>query len=152
MRKQQMNIHSQKGLLTIVILIIGALALAAWAPLSAKGGESEEVAFELDGSKWSLISLGGESLVPGSEITAEFSEGQMAGSAGVNGYFAGYESEGETLTLGPAGSTMMMGPEKLMKQEMAYLAALGTAESYRVDGDTLEIVYGEGSLIFTAGE
>ena len=68
----------------------------------------------------------------------------------MNRYFAGYEAEGEALTIGPAGSTMMMGPEDLMQQEMAFLSALGTAYAFHVDGDTLEIVFDGGSLRFTA--
>jgi heat shock protein HslJ len=81
-----------------------------------------------------------------------FAEGRISGSAGVNSYFATYEVDGETLTLGPVGSTMMMGPEKAMAQELAFLSALATAKSYQVDGDTLEINFEGGSLLFAASK
>ena len=74
----------------------------------------------------------------------------IGGSAGVNGYFASYESDGASLIIGPAGSTMMMGLEDLMEQEMSFLSALGSAGSFSVDGDALEILSEGGNLLFTA--
>lgn len=136
-------------LMALSILIIVAVTAAAWMPgLTAEAKEA--VIVDLDGTSWVLESINGEALVDGSEITAAFGEGQMTGSAGVNRYFTAYEIDGEKLVVGPAGSTMMMGPEDLMAQEMAFHAALGSVESFNGDGDTLEIVYAGGSLLFTA--
>ena len=39
--------------------------------------------------------------------------------------------------------TRMAGPESLMQQEQAFLAALRTAKSFRVQGDVLELLDGE---------
>ncbi|MFC1949034.1 META domain-containing protein [Chloroflexota bacterium] len=53
------------------------------------------------------------------------------------------------LTLpGPIGSTMMACPELIMEQELEYLRALESSESYETEGDMLRINYGGKVLIF----
>lgn len=148
------NANLRHGLLAAAILIVVALAIVMGAPeLFASGGEEgTRPEITLDGSSWTLISINGEAVLPGSELNATFADGQIAGSAGVNRYFASYETDGDSLTLGPAGSTMMMGPDELMSQEMAFLSALATAASFQVDGSTLEIHFEGGSLLFAASK
>ncbi len=110
----------------------------------------------LEGTTWSLFSYiapNGEEkeILPESRITAEFNEGQVAGTAGCNNYFGSYELDGNSLTFGPTGSTMMFcAPEELMLQETAYLAVLGTTSSYEiVDGQLhLKNEAGDTVLIF----
>ena len=147
MTNQLTGTNLRKALLLVTILILIAVTIAAQMPIS-----SAAEAIDLDGTSWTLVSIAGEAVLPESEITMKFQEGQIGGSAGVNGYFAGYEAVGTSLTIGPAGSTMMMGPEELMTPEMAFLSALGKAESFNVDGDLLEIVSEGSSLLFTAGK
>lgn len=137
----------RKSLLSVTSLLITALVIVGVAALLSACGSNQEGA-TLEGSEWTLISLDGEGALAGSEITALFSEEKISGSAGCNSYFAGYQVESEPFIVGPIGSTMMMCSEPLMEQEMAYLAALETAESFSVDGDTLEIVYAAGTLTF----
>jgi heat shock protein HslJ len=137
-----------KGLVAMAVATFVVLAISWASSLSVAAGSI----IDLDGTNWTLLSINSEAALPGSLITADFAEGKIAGSAGVNNYFASYEVEGDVLTVGPAGSTMMMGPENLMEQEWAFLSALQTAESFQVDGDTLEIVYEGGALQFAAGK
>nr|MBP8292015.1 META domain-containing protein [Caldilineaceae bacterium] len=76
------------------------------------------------------------------EITAIFDEeGALSGSAGCNNYVAGYTTDGNQITIGPAASTMMFcaEPEGIMEQEAAYLAALATAATYSINGQVLEM-------------
>ena len=55
---------------------------------------------ELTGTIWSLTELNGESLVPTTNITAEFSEdGRVAGSSGCNNYAAAYEVDGNNINI-----------------------------------------------------
>jgi heat shock protein HslJ len=77
--------------------------------------------------------------------------GRVAGKAGCNRYFGGYTREGTTLTIGQAGATRMACAEAVMRQEAAYLAALGTVSGYTIDGDLLELSYDGGVLRFRAG-
>lgn len=75
------------------------------------------------------------------EITIGFdaAEPRFHGKA-LNNYFGGYTLDGDKLTFGPAGSTMMAGPEEMMKAEHEYLQTLP-----KITGYTLE----DGKLILT---
>ena len=87
------------------------------------------------------------------EINIEFvsAEGRMKGSAGCNSYFGSYEVNQDKLTIkSPIGSTMMACPEPVMKQELEYLSALQTAESYKIEDGQLTIICGGRELIFKA--
>ena len=109
----------------------------------------------LAGTTWDVIAYnnGNEavvSVINGTQITAVFdADGQISGNAGCNNYFASYETEGEGISIGPAGSTRMMcnEPAGIMEQEGQYLAALETAATYRIDGDTMEMRTVDGALV-----
>jgi heat shock protein HslJ len=102
---------------------------------------------ELAGTSWIVTGYnnGREAVVSviiGSEITANFgADGQLTGSAGCNNYFASYTTDGDNITIGPAGSTQQFcsEPEGIMAQEQEYLTALQTAATYSNRGDTLDL-------------
>jgi heat shock protein HslJ len=121
----------------------GTMRFSSGAPRSSTGTS------DLEGVEWALVSIGGEDVPPDAEITALFDAGKVPGSAGCNSYFGGYELDGEALSVSPLGTTRMACPEPLMALETAFVSALTSAETYRVCGDTLEIAYDGGSLIFT---
>jgi heat shock protein HslJ len=112
---------------------------------------------ELAGTSWVVIGHnngrgGVVSSIIGTEMTATFgADGTITGSAGCNSYSAGYEAEGNSITIGLPISTMMAcgEPEGIMEQEQEYLAALGTAATYQITGDTLEMRTAEGSMAVT---
>lgn len=83
------------------------------------------------------------------EITIGFlsNEPRFAGKAAVNRYFGLYIINGNEVTLSQIGSTMMMGPEKLMKAETDYLQSLGTVKTFNFDGKKL-ILTGSKTLEF----
>ena len=86
--------------------------------------------------------------IAGTEITLSFDEnGAIAGSAGVNRYFASYEAKDDALSFGEIGTTMMSGPEDAMKQESTYLILLSNTASFNGVGNELNLCYGEGSLL-----
>ena len=115
----------------------------------------EAINQSLEGSTWQVIGYnngkgGVVSVIIGTEITAEFGEdGQLTGNASCNNYFASYETEGEDITIGPAGTTRMacQEPEGIMEQEQQYLAALETAATYKITGLAMEMRTSEGSLV-----
>jgi heat shock protein HslJ len=85
-------------------------------------------------------------------ITATFgADGQLTGSAGCNTYIAAYQTEGNSITIGPAAATRKLcpQPEGLMAQEAQYLAALETAATYQLRGDRLELHTADGALAVT---
>ncbi len=81
---------------------------------------------DLMGTRWTVEQLDFDQPVQGDEpITAEFADGQVAGSGGCNRYNAPVSSDdAQSLTIGPAISTLMACPEPSMTQEMQYLTAL----------------------------
>ncbi|GAB7015541.1 hypothetical protein JCM10550A_09080 [Methanogenium cariaci] len=107
----------------------------------------------LKGSEWVLTSYnnGNEaivSVIAGTQITLTFDEeGRIAGSAGVNRYFASYEADGDALTFGVAGSTMMAGPEEAMIQEGIYLKLLNETATFSGVGDDLKLFDADGTVL-----
>jgi heat shock protein HslJ len=92
------------------------------------------------------------SVIIGTELTASFgADGTVSGSAGCNNYSAGYELDGNSISIGLAISTMMAcdQPEGIMEQELEYLTALGTAATYQITGDRMEMRTAEGSIAVT---
>ena len=110
---------------------------------------------ELAGTSWEVISYnnGKEAVVSviiGTQITADFGEdGQLTGNSGCNSYFASYETDEDAITIGPVGMTEMacMEPEGVMEQEQLYLAALGMADVYHIEADSLQFRTTEGSTV-----
>jgi heat shock protein HslJ len=83
------------------------------------------------------------------ELTAAFgSHGTVSGSASCNSDSAGYEVDGNTITISLPISTMMAcaEPEGIMEQEQEFLTALGTAATYQIRGDSMEMRTVEGSI------
>jgi heat shock protein HslJ len=103
----------------------------------------------LEETRWVLVMLGGEPLVPDAAPTAEFSGDQISGSAGCNTYSGTYTISGSEFTIGDVASTEMwcMEPEGVMDQEQTYLAALASVASYRLAKERLEVLDGRGDVI-----
>ncbi len=67
------------------------------------------------------------------EITANFKDGKISGSAACNRYSASLEDHGKgRITTGPAISTRMACPPPLMEQESVYLNFLSKVEGFRL--------------------
>jgi heat shock protein HslJ len=114
----------------------------------------------LEGKDWLLISYfdGTDAIVSvlaETEITARFEEGQVGGNAGCNSYSAGYELDGDQITIGPAAATQAFcaEPEGVMDQELAYLTALQSAISFEVGADgSLTFFNAEGNQVLNFQE
>ena len=89
-----------------------------------------------------------QSLALGTEITAIFgADGTLSGSAGCNNYSTTYTVVTTTMKISPAiAATRMMCPEPVMQQEAAYLAALPTVATYRIESNKLELRDAKGAL------
>jgi len=112
----------------------------------------------LENVGWRLVSntdLKGNriSVLPGTEITIEFVDGQVKGSAGCNSFFAVYVLDGDLISFSSAGITEMfcMSPQGIMEQEMNYLSALQDTVSYVITDGRLQLINAKGStlLVFT---
>lgn len=86
-------------------------------------------------------------VIGGTEITLKFDENDgIAGSAGINNYFASYE-EGDDALFGVIGSTKMAGPEDAMMQENTYLKLLNETASFSVEEDELKLCDLDGNVL-----
>ena len=79
-------------------------------------------------------------------------DGQATGNAGCNSFFGPYRASGNSLSVGPLGSTSRLcpDPEGLMEQEAQFLRTLQSAASFRIDGNTLEIQNAAGQIVVVA--
>ncbi len=99
---------------------------------------------------WYLNAQGEQTAVlPGTEITLAFMDGRVAGNSGCNQYSGGAEINGNQIKLGGMMSTMMACEETIMQQEQAYLAALGSAASFEISGETLTMADAQGNVVLS---
>ena len=92
-------------------------------------------------------------IIPKTEVTIEFREDGVSGSAGCNKYGAPVSIDGEEITVGAATATRAWcdDPSGLMDQERRYLGILSRAKVFRIFGDQLALRTGEGEqLLFQA--
>jgi heat shock protein HslJ len=88
--------------------------------------------------------------LPGTELTARFaSDGTLTGSAGCNTYRTMFETDQGGIEIAPPAATKKAcaAPEGVMEQEAAFLAALPTADHYRVDGGSLALLTPDGTFV-----
>jgi len=110
---------------------------------------------QLTGTTWKATAYnnGKEALVSlaaDSEITAVFAEdGRLGGTASVNTYSTTYTTgDGGAMTIADQiAATQMAGPEELMTQEQAYLAALPLTATYSLEGDQLWLRDADGAAL-----
>jgi heat shock protein HslJ len=99
----------------------------------------------LEGTEWTVINFNTTQAVTspilGTEITAGFDGGRISGSAGCNRYTAGYTVTpgSDAMSISPPASTRALctEPPGIMEQEAAYLAALPTVQTHRMEGGNL---------------
>lgn len=131
------------------------LALSVLTLLTLSGGCADTASEQpgLDGTSWHLTGWAEPDPLPRSvSISAEFTDGRVAGNAGVNRYNASVTAGPDgSLAVDPPISTKMAGPADATAAEQAFLARLQSATSYRVVDDSLMIedADGQSSLTFT---
>ena len=88
-------------------------------------------------------------VVPGTEVTIEFSENGVSGSAGCNSYSAPLSVNDSKIEIGAAAVTRAWcdDPERLMEQERRYLDILLSVSEYRIYGDRLALLTNEDKLL-----
>jgi heat shock protein HslJ len=136
------------GVLILISLLVAA-GCTGHPPAPAPSGPV------LNGTDWTLASYryNGStiSVLNGSVVTLGFSgDGRITGTAGCNHYFAAYDLQGTTITVGEAGSTLMycMAPG-VMDQESAYLTLLREARTVTAGNTTLTLEDASGTPILS---
>lgn len=78
-------------------------------------------------------------------ITLGFDEnGDRYFGKAVNNYFGPYKTDGDQITFGAGGATMMMGDPAQMEAERAYLIDLSNVATYKAAGNTLTLTLKDG--------
>jgi heat shock protein HslJ len=128
-------------------LLIALITITVLAACSCSGATAQE------NIAWELESLSGNAVLPGTTITLEFSDDQISGSAGCNHYGGSYRAGEDSLTVSDLFWTEMgcLEPEGILDQENAYLNALDTVASYRVDAGRLEVYDEIGTQVLVFG-
>ena len=133
----------------LAILATATIILLLLASCSGIGPGSGD---PLKGTSWRLVNLGGDALIPSTEITASFKDGQVGGQA-CNSYGGSYTVSGDKLTVRELYQTEMacLEPEGIMEQESRYMDLLRQASSFSISGQELRITTSGGdTLVFAA--
>ena len=119
---------TDKGIFTLGLAVAGLFLLAGCT------ARQEASNVSLTDTQWTLTELNGEQILPGTTITAQFTEdGQVGGSSGCNRYSTTYTVQGNQISFGEQGaSTLMACLPPIMDQEAAYMEALATTSPARV--------------------
>lgn len=94
-----------------------------------------------------------EKIVVGDEgheilVTLNFEHDRLNGKF-LNNYNSSYKVEGDIITISPMATTLMAGPEELMKKETQYFSDLTSANKISIDEDILTITTVQGKeLVF----
>jgi heat shock protein HslJ/uncharacterized membrane protein len=101
----------------------------------------------LEGTTWQLTSPCGA----GVPLTVRFADGRASGFSGCNRFVGGFKRDGDTLTVGPLGGTMMACPEPRMAIEKRFLDGLSGTHRVAISGDRLTLTPASGTpLVFQA--
>jgi len=106
----------------------------------------------LESTPWRLVELNGKAVPtddPKAWATLQFDavNQRVTGSGGCNRISAQYEVTGDKLHFDPVAATRMMCPQPVMDTETAFLTALGSVTSYKIDGNTLSLFGTNGSVL-----
>lgn len=136
-----------------IVLVSILFAAGCTGKDGAKSGPStmESSQVSLLDTQWDLKDLNGKPVQPaepmrGPGIQFSAKDGRAAGNASVNRFSTRYTLEGSKLTILPGALTRMAGPPELMAQEDAYMKALPKVDSYRIEGNRLELL-GAGEVL-----
>jgi len=117
------------------------------------GCNSEPI--NLEGSSWKLESYVnnlGHSVSPVSntKMNLEFKDERISGSSGCNSYFAKYTQNGNSLSFGLIGATKMYCTNPaVMEQETTFLSSLALIKTFKVEGNKLKLIDGNGKVLLT---
>ena len=120
-----------------LVLVSGlVLMLAMLGGCGSDSGSVQEPG-DLNGTSWTVVAIRGLPVPDGMKVTAAFDEGKVNGQAACNGYFAGYEQNGTTLTFSELGGTRKMSDEPAMAEEKRFMEAFELVRFGELDGDAL---------------
>ena len=132
-----------KGKRLVLFAILGVLVFTGCSPFPGKKLGA------LKGTSWMLVSYDSKLPIPGSNMTLEFSENEVRGSASCNHYFGSYKIRGDEVSITGLGWTEMacLDPEGIMEQEQILMGLLSMAAGFNIAGNTLHITTSTGEVL-----
>ena len=130
----------------VMVMLLAMAACNSNEPRSSTSKGSDEVTFELAGTRWALVQLG-DNPVTVSEggreayIALNAADGSVVGHAGCNRISTKYKQSGAQLSFGDVIATRMFCPD--MPTETALLEAMKATAGWRITGSQLELLNGQ---------
>ena len=134
---------------TAALLLLTACATTSPSAVPSPSASSAPAATtSLNDTAWVLETLGANPAADATSVTARFAaDGTISGSAGCNRYSGRFTTTGDAFSVDAHASTMMACEGDLMTQEMAFLAALDSSETFTVVGDKLTLSDAAGTAL-----
>jgi heat shock protein HslJ len=132
--------------LVLFLVLFGCKAVS-------NGGVEDLNVIEKINNSWILASMKGidvdvEFVERKPQLNINTSENKVTGYSGCNNYFGKISVEGDSIKIGPLGSTMMACPT--MQAEYKYMKLLESVDGYDVGNSELTLLLdGEPVLVFT---
>jgi heat shock protein HslJ len=109
--------------------------------------ETNKQTATLPGSTWQVTTLAGQTPLADHPVTFEFdTEGNIAGDGSCNRFGGACKIEGDKIEVGPLRSTRRACEPDIMQQEHRFLALLGAATTWAMDGDELVLTAPDGEI------
>jgi heat shock protein HslJ len=125
-----------KFLFTLLLTVSAALAM-----------ETNKQTATLPGSAWQVKTFAGQPPLADHPITFDFdNEGNIAGDGSCNRFGGSCKIEGDKIEVGPLRSTRRACEPDIMQQEHKFLALLGAATTWAMDGDEIILTAPEGEI------
>ena len=123
-------------------------ALLAVAACTSGAGASPAPGATLEGSAWSVESIGGQPTIEAARPTMAFAaDGNVSGFAGCNQFNGTYTVDGDKLTVGPLGMTRMACAENVNLEEQAFVGALQGATNWAIGSDGKLTIRGVADIV-----
>ncbi len=136
-----------------VFLIISMLLILAMAVGCANKAPPKIETINFEGTSWKLDTYLSNlnnlvSPIANTKMTLEFEDERISGMSGCNSFFAKYTVEGQSMSFGLIGATKMnCSNVGVMEQEQTYFKRLESVKSYKVEGNKLTLLDGNGKTV-----
>lgn len=103
----------------------------------------------LAGTEWQVERIEDAGRIAGTDLTLEFSQGQVRGNSGCNSFGGTYQVDGNELRFEQLAQTLMActEPQGNMEQEQAYMRALNSTERFEIRNGSLVLFDAAGQRV-----
>jgi heat shock protein HslJ len=140
-------IYNRAGDYEVTVIVVDANGLSSAATTRIT------IDARLETAVWTLSSINSELLIPGTAITLQFKEGELAGFSGCNTYAGGYSATDNgdgtyIVALTQLTTGRLACPRDIMEQENEYISALQQATSASIQENMIILSSSGAELIF----